>query len=39
MTWIYGINSDMGYNNELITFWNNSNTMTTTKKCSSCIIS
>lgn len=21
MTWIYGINSDMGYNNELMTFW------------------
>ena len=23
MTWIYGINSTMGYNNDLITFWKN----------------
>ena len=22
MTWVYGITSDMGYNNELITYWN-----------------
>lgn len=39
MTWIYGINSDMGYNNELITFWNNSNIVNTTRKCVPCVIS
>ncbi len=27
MTWIYGINSTMGYNNELITFWKNTNNL------------
>jgi len=28
MTWIYGISSDMGYNNELIAFWNNNDDST-----------
>ena len=27
MTWIYGINSTMGYNNDLITFWKNSSNL------------
>ena len=27
MTWIYGINSTMGYNNDLITFWKNTSNL------------